>query len=386
MAMNRGQKVLERHFRHWRDNGLLGAELEERLRQSSRELERSGVSTVFRTALAVLGSLLVLAGLILVVAENWMALHRGVKLAGWAALLGLFLAASVELDRRFPGRPALAEAFALLAGGWVLAGIALVGQIYHLTARTPNGYWLWLALILPAAWLLPRRAVAAVAFVAMVSALGSEVLEPRSLVHSSTSEGPWLWLAIPLLGGAVVSALPRRLPHLRSWLGLWVFGAGQLFLLVLGATKELDESGLGAAWVVAAAGIAAALALPDRVLPWDATTSRAVLVATLLPWALIGREYARGDVLDNFGLGVAWVAQLAVAALVIRAGARAGSPSWVNLGYIALLAGVVVRYFDLFGDYLEGGIALTLTGGLLLFVLFVLEKARRRTLTAEAVA
>ena len=83
---------------------------------------------------------------------------------------------------------------------------------------------------------------------------------------------------------------------------------------------------------------------------------------------------------------MAWVAQLAAAILVIRAGARTGSRAWVNLGYLAVLAGVVVRYFDFFGDFLEGGAALALTGVMLLFIVFALEKARRRTLHAQVAA
>ena len=124
--MSRDLKVVDKHLRHWRGQGLVDADHEARLRASSEELDRSGVSTVLRTALALLGGALVLAGLTLVVAENWMALPRGVKLAGWAIFLAAFVAASEEFARRFPDRPALAEAFALAAGGWVLAGIALV--------------------------------------------------------------------------------------------------------------------------------------------------------------------------------------------------------------------------------------------------------------------
>ncbi len=75
-----------------------------------------------------------------------------------------------------------------------------------------------------------------------------------------------------------------------------------------------------------------------------------------------------------------------IAILVIRAGARRGSGSWVNLGYLALLAGILTRYFDFFRDYLEGGTALALTGILLLFILYALEKARRRTLRREVPA
>lgn len=384
--MSHDLKVLDRHFRRWRDEGLLDAEHEQRLRHSSQQLQRSGASTVMRTALALLGGALVLAGLVLIVAENWMALHRAVKLVGWAVLLLAMLFGSMELDRRFPDRSALAEALALVSAGWVLAGIALVSQIYHLDARTPNGVWLWLLLIAPAPWLLLRRVVTAVVFAALAAGLGLEMLEADSPVYAREAEAPWLWIGIPLLAGLLVSWLPRPLPGLRSWLGLWTFGAGQFFLLVLGATHDLDKSDLGPAWIVAGAGIAAALSLPGRVLPpaWDATTSRLVLVLTLLPWIVLGARYDRGDIWDNVAIGTAWLAQLAVAVLVIRAGAHAGSRAWVNLGYLALLVGVVVRYFDFFGDFLEGGAALALTGVLLLFVLFALEKARRRTLTTEA--
>ena len=91
-------------------------------------------------------------------------------------------------------------------------------------------------------------------------------------------------------------------------------------------------------------------------------------------------------ILDSIAVGVSWVVQIAVAILIIRAGARSASREWVNQGYVALLAGVVVRYFDFFGDYLEGGTALALTGVVLLFIVYALEKARRRTLHAEAAA
>lgn len=98
----------------------------------------------------------------------------------------------------------------------------------------------------------------------------------------------------------------------------------------------------------------------------------------------MGREYDRGVFLDGAAVVMAWIVQLGIAILVIREGARNTSESWVNLGYLALLAGIVTRYFDFFGDYLQGGTALALTGGLMLFILYTLETARRRTLGEQA--
>jgi len=46
--------------------------------------------------------------------------------------------------------------------------------------------------------------------------------------------------------------------------------------------------------------------------------------------------------------------------------------------------GILTRYFDFFGEFLAGGTALAATGVLLLFILYVLEKARRRTLAGRS--
>lgn len=383
--MSRDLTLLDRHFRHWHQEGLLSAELESALRQSSGGLVRRSTGTVVRTALAGLGGGLLLAGLILIIAENWEALHRSLKLGGWALLQLAFLFVAYHLGQLWRDRPALAEAIAFVAGGWVLGGIALVSQIYQLDSRPPNGIWLWLTLVLPAAWLLERRAVAAVVFIALLSGFALEVDQIDSIFRATEVEGPWIWLGIPLLAAGLVSWLPAPAPFIREWTGFWTFVASNFFLLVLGATKELDRSNLGNGWWLAGAGILLSLALPQRCLSraWDGLTSRLLLVSTFLPWILLGPRHDAGVVLDEVAIGLSWIAQLAVAILVIRAGARAGSESWVNLGYLALLAGILTRYFDFFRDYLQGGAALALTGSLLLFILYALEKARRRTLRRE---
>jgi len=380
-VMSRDLSLLERHFRHWREEGLLSAELESSLRESSGQLVNRATSTVVRTALGGLGGGLLLAGLILVVAENWEALHRSLKLGGWALLQLAFLLCAHQLGRARPGRPALAEAMSFVSGGWMLAGIALVSQIYQLDSRPPNGIWLWLALVLPAAWLLERRAVAAVVFIALVWGFALETGQIDSIFRADRGDGPWIWIGIPLLAAGLASFLPTSARFLREWTGLWTFVAGNVFLLVLGASQDLDRSDLGRGWWLAGAGVLLGIAIPDQCLSraWDSLTSRLVVASTFLPWILLGSRYDAGLILDELAVGLAWIVQLVIAILAIRAGARRGSESWVNLGYLALLAGILTRYFDFFGDYLEGGIALALTGTLLLFILYTLEKARRRT-------
>lgn len=386
--MSRDLKVLERHFRHWRQEGLLSAELEGAFRQSSGQLIQRSTSTVVRTALAGLGGGLLLAGLVLIIAENWEGLHRSLKLGGWALLQLASLLSAYQLSRVWPDRPALAEAMSFVAGGWMLGGIALVSQIYQLDSRPPNGIWLWLVLVLPAAWLLERRAVAAVIFIALVCGFALEAGQIDSIFRADRVDGPWIWIGIPLLAAGLASYLPASARFLREWTGFWTFVASNFFLLVLGASKELDRSDLGRGWWLAGAGILLGIAIPERCFPrgWDGLTSRLILASTFLPWIFLGSRYDAGVILDRLAIGLSWIVQLVIAILVIRAGARRGSESWVNLGYLALLTGILTRYFDFFRDYLQGGTALALTGALLLFILYALEKARRRTLGRQVPA
>lgn len=378
----RERSILDRHFDAWRAAGLITPELEARLRQSSAELQQRKAGGLVMKALGALGGALLLAGLVLIVAENWDALPRAVKLGAWAALQVALLAGAHRMGQA--RQIAVAEGLALAGSGWVLAGIALVSQIYQLSSRDPNGVWLWLALIVPVAWVLPRRAVTVSVFAALVAVLLLEAHEADSWIKVADAEGPWLWMAVPLLAAVLVSWLPTRVHALQAWTGAWAFGVITIALLVLGATHDADSSVLGSAWWVVAPGLLAALVWPDRCLPrsWDAATCRIVLVAGLLPWVVMGRDFDPG-MKDTLAVGLAWVLQIAIAILVIRAGARAGSDAWVNVGYLSLLAGVLTRYFDFFGNYLEGGAALLLTGVLLLFTLYALNRARQRTLARE---
>jgi len=383
--MTRESKILERHFHHWRESGALSPELEIRLRASSQELSRATATSTVRKALAGLGAGLLLAGLVLILAENWEVLPRGVKLGGWALIQIALLWGADRSGRSSATGHALPEALAFVSAGWVLAGIALVSQIYHLDSRPPNGIWLWLVLLLPTAWLQGRVASSSAVFVALLVGLFMEAFEKDSLVHVTDAAGPWLWLSVPLLAATATSRLPHSAPFQRTLVGVWTFLTANVFLLVFGAAQELTSSSLGNGWLLVALGLAAGLLFPSRCLPpsWGSSLARILVVATLLPWILNGSSHDPGSIPDLVAVGLAWMVQLGLAVLVIRSGARSGSESWVNLGYLALLAGVVTRYFDFFGDYLEGGLTLVVTGAGLLLLLFLVERSRRRTIAAE---
>jgi uncharacterized membrane protein len=383
--MNLDPRV-EHHLAHWRQAGLLTdaqvAELRAATPPPHSPVSVAAVPWV-RWGLVALGGGLLLAGLILVMAENWGRIPAFGKLGGWLAIY-LGLLGSVQRAGRVTDRPLIAESLAFVAGGWLFGGIALVSQIYHLNSRPANGFWFWLALALPLCWALPWRAPTLVVFTAIVSALTAEVAAVSGWLAATSALGPWLWLLIPCLAAGAVSFLPQPARYLPNVVGFWWVCVSQLFLLFLGGQQSLDSSDLGAAWWVAGLGLLVTLAVPQRVLPaaWSGLEARAIVVLSLLPWALLGESYEIGDGLDVIAIGVSWVTQLGVAFLLIRAGANSRRALWVNLGFLAILAGLVVRYFDWFGEYLEGGAMLALTGILILVIVGSLERQRRRTLAS----
>ena len=106
------------------------------------ELDRE--SNKLLAILSIIGAVLVSAGIILLIASNWDAIPRLVKLAGGLALLGGAHAGGWLSGAR--GRhPRVAEALHLIGSVMFLANIALVGQIYHLTPAHPtrscSGSW-----------------------------------------------------------------------------------------------------------------------------------------------------------------------------------------------------------------------------------------------------
>src|SRR6266850_2060470 len=106
---------------------------------------------------SLLGAALIAAGLALVVAHNWDELHRWVKLGGLVVLM--LGAHGGGLALRARGRRALGEGLLLLGGALFLLGIALVGQIYHLSGRTSDMLLLWWALLVSAGYALPSLGV-----------------------------------------------------------------------------------------------------------------------------------------------------------------------------------------------------------------------------------
>ena len=217
---------------------------------------------------AMLGALMLAASVSAFVAANWQEIPRLVRLVGILTLIaGCFFPAWL-LQRR--GHPAAADAaitFATLCFG---AGIALVGQMYHLPGDWPAGAMLVAIGGLIAAALTGKSGPLVVAFVAMTSWSWGR------FDGSFWREVHWSFLLLFVPG--LLLALGREsrlLAHaavlaLSVWLGALLMpdgGAKAFFNLV--------DGGLA----VSAAYMAIGLLALDRGLP--------AVIKALLPWGAV---------------------------------------------------------------------------------------------------
>src|SRR5512133_2735116 len=111
----------------------------------------------FLTIVSYIGAALVACGIILLIASNWDAIPRGVKIGGGVALMVGAYGAGWFL-REEPGKyPKSGEALYVFGGAFFMANIALIGQIYHLTSRLPNAFFLWWVGIAVLPWVLRSK-------------------------------------------------------------------------------------------------------------------------------------------------------------------------------------------------------------------------------------
>jgi len=265
------RKRLEADLIRWVDEGLVSAESAVAIRRS---VAREQGGPRLPALLGLFGGLLIAASVAAFVAANWEEIPRLVKLVAILLAIAVCLLVAFRLERKGSARGADA---AVTCGVLIFAaGLALIGQMYHLPADWPGGSLLIALGGLAAAFLMRSSGALAIALVALCAwAIGrwqesDGQLTPVFLVFYL----PALWLAF--------SRNNRLIHHLAIlagavWLGM-VPGQGIL---------RVFDYGFVAYWL-ALSGLYVALGAIalDRGGPG--------LLTACLPWGLFGMLVTMG--------------------------------------------------------------------------------------------
>ena len=224
MALSIGVK---KHIARWQRDGLIDAETADRLR---KDVDGKGSGLGLGGVLAVLGAVLLGAAIISLIAANWELMPRLVRLC--LIVTVIFSGYVGGAWRASRGDRIFSEALYLIAAMTFGAGIALVGQMYHLSGDTSQAALLWVAGTMIAALFL-RSQVLTSASVAITGFYLFASLEPATSDRLS-----YLWL-VPVLAlicvGLVWYTKARSARHLVAIL---------LITYVFKVRFDLDDSAI----------------------------------------------------------------------------------------------------------------------------------------------
>ncbi len=352
---------LDSRLEAWVAAGLLDLPTADAIRAFEARREKP----VARWAIAGLGLLAVLLGMILVISANWDLIPRGLKLSGHMALLAG--AAAAHWWARGANRPRVAEAALFLFAGIVLAGIALQSQLYQLTGPVWHALIMWLAIAGPALLLGGQTRLTGLALAAMA------LLGPAVMAADTVEDGgPWRLaqgaaMAVPALLIALSSLAGAR-PGFRVALrdaGIVAILAGASLAHFAWASNIQPDQALDNAVRLVPAAVASVLAIA---IGWRRPGSlpRALLLPLLAgpPIAFaLALAIPHPDTIASRLFGIAVF--MALWAAIARAAAAEGWTSLFGVAIAAIGLRIFIVYIELFGSLAATGGGLIAGGGLL---------------------
>ncbi|MEP7455282.1 DUF2157 domain-containing protein [Phyllobacterium sp. SB3] len=177
---------IKKHIARWQQAGLIDEVTADLLRKDV-EKTRSGFG--LGGILAVLGAVLLGAAIISLVAANWEAMPRLVRVVMiisvlWIGFVGGAWRASL-------GDKIFSQVLYLIAAITFGAGIALIGQMYHLSGEASDAVLLWIAGTMIAAFCLRSG-------VLVIAAVATTALYILIILDENMKSQTYLWL-VPLL-------------------------------------------------------------------------------------------------------------------------------------------------------------------------------------------
>ncbi|WML50072.1 DUF2157 domain-containing protein [Neobacillus sp. PS3-34] len=140
-------QILKREIRFLEDSGVLPAEKAAEIQGIYEEGEKLS----FTRTLLYVGSILVGAGILSLIASNWDEIG---KLPKFLFIIGMFIASNFAAFRMERNYPKTSRSFYYLGVLVYGAGIFLVGQMFHFGGAFEEAFLWWSIGILPLAWVL----------------------------------------------------------------------------------------------------------------------------------------------------------------------------------------------------------------------------------------
>ncbi len=321
--------------------GLISAEQADRIRERYEAAPSQGAGRML-LVFAILGSLLVGLGLILIIAHNWDDYPRAARTALALAPVLIGQAFVLIALRKGPDARGLREGSAVFLACALCACVALISQIYHIEGSL-DGYLLTCALLILPLLYLPGSVITALGYLALVTW--------QAAAYHFDRPGPDAppWMALGLLAAAAPLYLREARAH-GERIGFWWLS---LFMaLSTGLISQWFHTDWSIGHVFGLLAMASAFTLVPwlhagrllRTWPWALVGGATVLITFLVlsyrePWGF-HREWHRLPPQD--GLAVAVLSAIGLVAYALSLKRRRPFERWPYpeaLGFFAICYG-----------------------------------------------
>lgn len=379
----------------WLAEGLITEQQAQRMQADVAAQRKARSSDKLIVAVSTIGAILLGIGAVLFVASNWQALSSIAKVLILSGSTFGVLYAGYVLAYERKNLPKVGAALLFLGALLFGATIVLIAQIYHIQANSHSVVLIWLAGILPLAYVLGSIPIAGLSTLLIFLWIGLFVCR-----HATYSSGDWLALPVLYLGAGLgvfeAGGLHYCSERLRGVARTYRIGALKVSMLSLFLLTFRFFSGHYEHWdpratlnyspqmttgvvVVAVAAILLAavnLALnPSKSSTWkiEGAMTLGLMGLALLLFFFPSRTNLY-PVLFNLAMAGCIGALIAI-------GYQREDIRLVNLGMSSLALLVAVRYCDFFWGLLSRSVFFLVGGALLVLGGIALERKRRELKT-----
>ena len=391
---------LREEVEEWQRDGTITAEQGQtilaRYPAGSPDYEAAHRRQGLVVGLSILGAVLVGLGVITFFAANWDEIPRGVKLGALVAGVLLSYGAGFLLWQRL-GYAAVGIALVLLGCIIYGAGVHLIGQIYHIPVDHPNLTAFWFLGVLPLAYATRSKPVMFLAVILFLVAAGFRLPYWLQDVHDTDAVvlASVMYLSLSVLLYTIGKAKSlfdgwEPIGGLFRAIGL-IVGFGALYLLTF--HDLIDEVGRVEGidyryWSLTYAASAIAVVTMAGLEWWRARRGSASIVE-LFEIATAVLLLTASHVLVRVPVGWEPLYPIMINALfalsslgLMVSGYLQGREGRVNLALVLIALLVISRYFEYSTTLFDRSLVFVGAGVILLAGGFLLERGRRRMLTA----
>ena len=349
----------------------------QKLQNFAKSYENKTGINAFINVVGFLGGLTILLGLILIISHNWSSIPNIIKISAYLVTLAGFHFVACLVNKN---HAKISQILHFIGAGYVLAGIGLIAQIYHLSSEDGTSFLMWFVMILPLVFILKHKWIGVMAVFSFYTWLTINSAHSGHFESAKNIAIYFSTISISLI------LIPRVIGSFNDCFdNVKFFGAGLLLLIVMlmgfshdlwpkNEVKEVSLHPITIAILVLNLLTLAYLLIQRHHKDCGAFYSKhlslLLIVINLLP-LIINRDHLIAVSI------MYWIIWFSFGAIMVYQGIIKENKYSITLGSWCIVIGLITRFLDIIGTMLFTGSMFILFGILLVVTAYFGERYRK---------